>query len=139
MRAKQRPDPSAPKSLIWWKQGDLAEAAGVRPNTLSDIMRGKREPAIETLGKLAAALEVPVFFMLMTEAQQQAFGRGAEQRQHESREAEVKQEMREFFMSRIDGVLDQIQSEFIGKAPAGTEAPAEEPAQDAPRKRKHTA
>lgn len=118
LRAKQRPDPSphAAGKLIWWKQGHLAAAANVRPNTLSDLMNNKRLPDIETLDKLATALEVPIFYMLMSEEQQVAFARGLERGEQESRDAEVKREMRDFIASRLDGVLDQLQTEFQAKA-----------------------
>ena len=38
-------------------QEELAEKAGVSPSTIVDIERGKHEPQIRTLRKLAKALE----------------------------------------------------------------------------------
>ena len=38
----------------------LAEKAGVNPGTISELERGVREPYPATLGKIAAALEMPI-------------------------------------------------------------------------------
>jgi transcriptional regulator with XRE-family HTH domain len=69
IRAKERPDPTNPARFIYWTRGDLAKAAGIRPNTLTDLMRGDHEPSLTTLHRVAAALEVPLVVLLMTEAE----------------------------------------------------------------------
>lgn len=71
LRAKERLDPFDRNKTRQkrWNQGDLAEAAGVRPNTLSEILNGKREPSIDTLTKLATAFEVPLWAFFVSERQ----------------------------------------------------------------------
>jgi len=43
-----------------WTQGDLAAAAGVSRETVSNVERGATQPAEETMQAIAAALELPV-------------------------------------------------------------------------------
>lgn len=44
-----------------WNGNDLAEKAGVAPNTISRIMTGSvKRPSLATLKKIADALEMPV-------------------------------------------------------------------------------
>lgn len=111
LRAKQRPDPKNRADLKWWTQGDLASAAGVRGNTLSDMMNNKREPSVDTLRKIAAALEVPQFFMLMTEAEQQTYLSAHDANVRESAEEAAKREAREYYLSKIDGMFESWDKE----------------------------
>ncbi|MEW6244835.1 MAG: XRE family transcriptional regulator [Bacillota bacterium] len=46
---------------------DLAAATGLTPSFLSQIERDLVEPSITSLRKIAEALEVPIFYFLMTE------------------------------------------------------------------------
>lgn len=48
-----------------WTQRDLAEAAGVTQATIFRLERGSTNPNINTLRKVAAALEVPLSEILM--------------------------------------------------------------------------
>lgn len=86
LKAVQRPDPDDPKKLKYWTQGDLAKAAGLRPNTLTDLMIGWRDdatdprkdgPKIETLKAVARAFEIPVFYLLMTEEEAATYMQGS--------------------------------------------------------------
>jgi len=52
-----------------WSQADLAEKTGLSIVYLSDIERGNKWPYLDTLVKLAEALEVEVFELLMPEKQ----------------------------------------------------------------------
>ena len=45
-------------------QEDLAHQAGISTSTLSRIERGTYQPRLDTLGKLARALDVPVAGLL---------------------------------------------------------------------------
>lgn len=112
LRAKQRPDPKNEGRLKWWNYGDLAAASDVRPNTLSDIINAKRDPSIETLIKVSGALEVPPFFMLMTEEQQETYLRNADQKQQETTESALRQEMRDFFITKFNDAFETIHSDF---------------------------
>ncbi len=107
LRAKQRPDPKNRTALKWWTQGDLADTAGVRGNTLSDMMNSKREPGVDTLRKIAQALDVPAFFMMMTEAEQQTYLSASANVARESADEAAKREARDYYISKIDGLFDQ--------------------------------
>jgi transcriptional regulator with XRE-family HTH domain len=50
-----------------WSQADLAEKTGLSIVYLSDIERGNKWPYLDTLVKLAEALEIEVFELLMPE------------------------------------------------------------------------
>lgn len=65
LRPNPRPKPHTPPSDKYWNNEDLATAAGIRANTLSDVMRGKRDPAVSTLRALADALKVSPATLLM--------------------------------------------------------------------------
>lgn len=43
-----------------WRIADVAERAGVAPQYLSEIERGRKDPSSEILGALAGALGLPV-------------------------------------------------------------------------------
>jgi predicted transcriptional regulator len=47
-----------------WRQHDLAAAAGVMPNTITDVLNG-RNPRIDTLTKVAAAFKVPLWTLFV--------------------------------------------------------------------------
>jgi transcriptional regulator with XRE-family HTH domain len=51
-----------------WTQGELADKAGMRPNTLSEAMNG-RSPRMDTLEQIAAAFDVPLFELFVSEEQ----------------------------------------------------------------------
>lgn len=65
LRPNPRPKPHTPASVKYWNNEDLATAAGIRANTLSDVMRGKRDPAVTTIRALAEALKVTPATLLM--------------------------------------------------------------------------
>ena len=50
-----------------WSQADLAEKTGLSVVYLSDIERGNKWPYLNTLVKLAKALEIEVYELLMPE------------------------------------------------------------------------
>lgn len=54
-----------------WSQGELAEKAGIRGNTLSSALAGKTSPRLDTLEKLAAeqALNVPLWRLFVDDRQ----------------------------------------------------------------------
>lgn len=135
LRSRQRPDPSDRTQLKWWNYGDLADVADVRANTLSDIINAKREPSIDTIDKLAKALEVPAFFMLMTDAEQATYLRGRDQKEQETTAATLRSEMRDFFLARFDTAFDKISGEFTEAKQAPVDAPAVVVSKTAKRKR----
>jgi mannose-6-phosphate isomerase-like protein (cupin superfamily) len=47
--------------------GDLARATGLTPSALSQIERGRVDPAIRTLRSIADTLRVPVFYFFLEE------------------------------------------------------------------------
>lgn len=47
-----------------WTQFDLAVLAGVTPNTINNLERGRRAPTLATLKGVADALELPVAALL---------------------------------------------------------------------------
>lgn len=48
--------------------GDLAHATGLTPSAMSQIERGRVDPAIRTLRAIADTLRVPVFYFFLDEA-----------------------------------------------------------------------
>lgn len=48
-----------------WNQRQLAEAAGLSPQYLSDIEKERAKPSLKSLGKIAGALSVPVTRLLV--------------------------------------------------------------------------
>jgi transcriptional regulator with XRE-family HTH domain len=80
-RPDPRPKPNQPAKLKYWNQTDLAIAANIRGNTLSDIMAGKRKPSLDSLETVADALGQPPFLFLMDpqEAERYASFRVAKQ------------------------------------------------------------
>lgn len=130
LRAKLRADPAAPHTLIWWNQGDLARAAGVRENTLSDLLKGKREPSVSTLAKLAQALDVPTCCLLMTEADATTFLRARMDKAQETHTHAVRQDLRERMQVRLEGLLQELQTA------ARDDATIAAPVPETPRKRK---
>jgi transcriptional regulator with XRE-family HTH domain len=119
LKAKPRPDPKDRTRLIRWGQGTLAEACGLRANTLSDMMNGKREPSLDTLRRLAEALEVPLFFMLMSEQEQNIYQGAHTAHVQNSAEEIAKREARDYYISKIDGLFEQWGQQR--SAPAVTE------------------
>lgn len=75
-----------------WNQRVLSDKSGVRPNTLSDLLGGA-DSRIETLGALAAALEVPLWALFCSDHEHALFTERAKQdsaQQHaEQRDAAV--------------------------------------------------
>lgn len=51
-----------------WTQGDLAERAKVRENTLSETLNG-RSPRMDTMERIAIALDVPLWALFVSEEQ----------------------------------------------------------------------
>lgn len=53
------------REKLGWSQNELARRSGVKQGVLSDIESGKtRNPRIDTLMKIASALNVPVEFLV---------------------------------------------------------------------------
>src|SRR5690349_22356836 len=50
-------------------QGQLAEAAGIRPNTLSEALNERTSPRLETLEAIAKALGVPMWRLFVDDRQ----------------------------------------------------------------------
>ncbi len=51
-----------------WSMNQLADFAGLARGFVSEILRGKKSPTLDTVGKLAAALEVEPFELLRASA-----------------------------------------------------------------------
>lgn len=51
-----------------WTQAELADHAQLRPNTLSEALNG-RSPRMETMEKIAAAFQVPLWSLFVSEEQ----------------------------------------------------------------------
>lgn len=49
-----------------WRQLDLAEQAGISENYVSDLEQGKKEVCLQTLERLAEALEVRISELMRT-------------------------------------------------------------------------
>jgi len=48
-----------------WEQAELARRAGLRPQHLNAIERGRRQaPTVATLRRLARAMQVPIGFLM---------------------------------------------------------------------------
>ncbi len=51
-------------SLKGWRRNRLAEETGLSANTITRVLNGKHEPTMDTLAKLAQALEVSIDWLL---------------------------------------------------------------------------
>lgn len=82
-------------------QGDLAEKAGVRGNTLSDALAGKTSPRLETLEAIAAALEVPMWRLFVADRQADLLQRQEMTDAALHREADIAARVEQIVMSKM--------------------------------------
>jgi transcriptional regulator with XRE-family HTH domain len=79
LKAEKRPSPrrerDKPITLKYWNQADLAAAAGIGNNAVTDIIRGARRPSLETLEAIARAFGQPVFMFLMPSDEAERYAR----------------------------------------------------------------
>jgi transcriptional regulator with XRE-family HTH domain len=69
-------------------QGELAKKAKIRPNTLSEAMNG-RSPRMDTLECVAAALNVPLYELFVSEEQSSLLKQAAQSHQNLVRQEEL--------------------------------------------------
>ncbi len=124
LKAVERPDPNNPSVLKRWSQGDLAQVAGIRPNTLSSLLKGESTPSLDSIEGLAKAFSVPVFYLLMTEQQAAAFERGLEATQTGVNAAQVKDMILSALTPRVDVAVAQIMEGLKGTPVVAAPEPA---------------
>ncbi len=129
LKAERRPDPR-PKpgrtpEPIFWNGADLSAASGIRPNTLSDAMTGKREPALSTLLAIADALGAPPAALLMDADEAEAYVRFRQHHAAHAQSAAVEATVRRVLEERAEAMksawLDTQTSAVL--ADLGKEAP----------------
>ena len=130
LKAEPRPDPR-PKpghkpGLKFWNGADLAEAAKIRPNTLSDAMTGKREPGAGTLLAIAEALQVPPAALLMDADEAEAYLRFRQNHTATTQNAAMEETVRRVLEQRAEQMkadwlatqTQSVMSELNGAPPA---------------------
>ena len=117
-KGQLRPDPANPQRQKYWSQTDLARAADVRPNTLSEIING-REPSIATLIKIATALQVPVWTFFVTERQADLLNDQVRADAQLGQEVAQRERLRAFAMQEIAAVMERAIDRTMSGEPIG--------------------
>lgn len=104
-----------------WSQGELADKAGIRPNTLSEAING-RSPRMDTMQAVADALGVPLWSLFVDGRQYDLLTKQQEADQAVSRLAEEKARLKAELLAEMAGTLDRLMERPA--APALVEPPA---------------
>lgn len=126
LRAENRPDPNDPESMKRWNQGDLAQAAGIRPNTMSEILSAKREPSLDTLQKIATAFNVPLWMMFVTERQAAVLRDQQTNDELLARRTTLQEEVRQLVAEALVPVAERLTEAAVAKLTPAPEPPAVE-------------
>jgi len=106
LKAELRPDPrpkaNKPVRDIYWNGQDLAVAASIRANTLSDVMTGKREPSVSTLQAIAKAFGVPASALLMDHDEAMAYAKFAHSHTASAQTLALKDQVRRIMEDRAE-------------------------------------
>jgi transcriptional regulator with XRE-family HTH domain len=126
LKAEKRPDPrpkpDEPTELKYWNQTDLAAAAEMGGNTVTDIMRGARRPSLESLEAIARVLGQPVFLFLMPADEAERY-----QRFREAKTADDSVERHRKLANQIVAELAPDIAELIERRLASPAPPIERP------------
>lgn len=115
-------------------QGDLATAARVRPNTLSDALSGKTDPGIGTVQKIAQGLDVPLWALFCNEHDYALFSASLKRTEAEhDRAAAIKAEVQAQLAPMVDAIIAKI----AGPEPAAKPEPGPQPVPATAKRRKH--
>lgn len=95
-----------------WNQGELAEKAGTKSSQISKFERGTYQPRLETLAKLAEALECTTDFLVTGRQPKEA--RDTRLRARLPLLEGLPQELRNVFVEFLDALLNA--HETIGRA-----------------------
>jgi transcriptional regulator with XRE-family HTH domain len=117
MRPSPRPKPGQAPRLKHWNQEDLAVASGVTGNTLSDILRGKRQPGIASLEAIASALGTPAFVLLMNPADAERYAQFVAGLQAEDTATTVRESAHEIVASLVPEITALIERRMQEKKP----------------------
>lgn len=102
-------------------QGELAEAARIRPNTLSEALNEKTSPRLETLEAVACALGVPVWRLFVDERQAMLLEQQEAADHATSRQADIAARVEQRIMSRL---AELVREETAAEMATPTPRPA---------------
>lgn len=94
---------------------------------MSEILNGRREPSIETLGKLAAALGVPLWACFVTERQAALL---ADQASHDAifdRRQAIAEEVRDLVAQALSPIAEKLTEAAVAKVAGAQADPAPAP------------
>jgi transcriptional regulator with XRE-family HTH domain len=112
-----------------WSQGELAEKASVRGNTLSDALNGKTSPRLETLEAVAAALGVPFWRLFVDDRQADLLLRQDASDKAMANESEIAARIEQRVMVKLaHHVKEATREEVSGQPLAEPAKPLAEPA-----------
>lgn len=106
-----------------WNQGQLAEAAGVRANTLSAILSGAVSPQLWTLECLATAMAIPVGIIFLDTRQTDILDRQAQSEAALTNEDEMYKRLEQRLLARFAGdvrreIENEVRSRPVSVTPA---------------------
>jgi transcriptional regulator with XRE-family HTH domain len=104
-----------------WKQQDLADASGVRPNTISDLLNAT-DPRIETLAALAKALDVPLWALFCTAHEHALFTERLRQDDASVTASKQREDLRALVQSEMEPLMEALVSKLSTGQPVGHSA-----------------
>lgn len=137
LKAEMRSDPRAKSGtqarLKYWNGQDLSAASGIRPNTVSDAMTGKRDPSLETLTAIATALGVHPAVLLMDPDEADAFLKFKQSQSASAEDARLTTKVHELAQPLLDKFEQMILSQL--SAPSDSRSKENTPEQNPARGR----
>jgi transcriptional regulator with XRE-family HTH domain len=100
-----------------WTQGELAEHAGIRGNTLSDAVNGKTSPRLETLVAMATALGVPLWRFFVDERQADLLARQVVTDEALTKESEIATRVQQAVMGKLAELVKEATAEITTGQP----------------------
>ena len=128
MRPDPRPKAGKPARLKYWKQADLVAATGLRANTISDMLLGKRLPGIDTLEAIGKVFQMPAFMFLMPVDEAERYAQFRVAVQVEDTATQQRKLAREIAADLAPAFADLIERRMAGKTEEPVSAPAIVPA-----------
>jgi len=113
-----------------WTKKQLAEAAAVRPNTLTNLIKHGRDSDTATLARIAAALKIDLAELFLTREQSVALRAHRENRVERLKEAVLK-ELSDTVTRVVRRELEQV-----GEVEGSPRPPRDGPTRNRPRQRK---
>lgn len=104
-----------------WKQQDLANASGVRPNTITDLLNDT-DPRIDTLAALAKALEVPLWALFCSAHEHALFTERMKQDDAVVTATKQREELRTIVQSELEPLLEALVTKLTTGQPISSTA-----------------